>query len=89
MLELTGYMEGELLVTFMLRLPSEYPYAMLYYLKGEWKYRNIFEEDVKKNDLSTILKSISPNENINFHILIKRNFNNEKIEFDLVSTNLS
>ncbi len=38
---------------------------MLYYLKGEWKYRNIFEEETKKNDVSTILNSIFPKENIN------------------------
>lgn len=86
-LELTGYMLGELHVTFMLRLPSEYPYAMLYYLNGEWSYRNISEEEAK-NELSSVLKSISSEQEIKYYALIEKNWQNEKVKFGLISTNL-
>jgi hypothetical protein len=45
MLLLTGYMKAELAATFMLRLPSEFPYAMLYWSDGQWDFINLNESD--------------------------------------------
>lgn len=45
MLQLTGYMQGELAATFQLRLPSKNPYAILYYSEKEecWKHKDLTE----------------------------------------------
>lgn len=50
MLELSGFMEGELPVTFMLRLPNQHPYALLYYAEAEqtWKVQDYAEEHQDK-----------------------------------------
>lgn len=44
MLQLTGYMQGELAATFQIRLPSKEPYAILYYSEGDWSYKNLSEK---------------------------------------------
>lgn len=41
MLELTGYREGELAATFLLRLPSQDPYALLYRTEEGWSFENL------------------------------------------------
>lgn len=88
MLRLTGYLKNDLAITFMLRLPSEYPFALLYFKNGEWSYKNVSEAEVN-NNFSAVFKSISLNVNTDFYILIKRDFKDEKTEFSLLSTNLS
>lgn len=46
MLELSGYMQGELFSTFSLRLPSPAPFAILYLDEsdGVWKHKNLTHE---------------------------------------------
>lgn len=46
MLELTGFMEGDLAVTFAIRLPSEEQHSLLYFDRGNgsWEYRDLGEE---------------------------------------------
>lgn len=45
MVRLTGYMKGELAATFLLRLPNEHPYALLYYSEAEqaWEFQDYDE----------------------------------------------
>lgn len=44
--KLTGYMKGELAATFQLRLPTDDPFAVLYYAGADqgWKYRNFVQD---------------------------------------------
>lgn len=44
MLQLSGYMLGELAATFMLRTPSAAPYAVLYHTEHGWAFRDLAEE---------------------------------------------
>lgn len=50
MLKLTGYMLGELAVTFAMRLPNENPYALLYYSEVDqtWKVEDYPDEHQDK-----------------------------------------
>ncbi|GGK41769.1 hypothetical protein GCM10008955_39470 [Deinococcus malanensis] len=46
MLQLKGYMTGELAASFRLRLPSPYPFAVLYYSESAqgWTYQDLAED---------------------------------------------
>ena len=60
MLELSGYMQGELAVTFKLRLPSKEPFAVLYYSEEEgWNYQDLTEKQAMnlKSDFLQKLKN--------------------------------
>ena len=46
MLKLTGYMEGEMAVTFMARLPSKKPFSLVYYSDGDWHQENLTNSEV-------------------------------------------
>ncbi|AFD28210.1 hypothetical protein [Deinococcus gobiensis] len=50
MLKLTGYMKGELLATFQMRMPNENPYAILYFSESEqtWKVEDYTEKHLDK-----------------------------------------
>jgi hypothetical protein len=47
MLQLTGYMEGELALTFQVRLPSSEPFALLFSKDGAWNYRDISQSEAE------------------------------------------
>lgn len=68
MVKLTGYMQGELAQSFLLRMPSEIPMAMLYYndLQKQWKHVNLSNDEVKKfeSDISS--------SHIGAHVLFER-----------------
>lgn len=70
-LKLSGYMQGELAATFQLRLPSTDPYAVLYYADGDWKYKNLSEEqaaDLRAN----VFDKIGGGQVIEHYALVKR-----------------
>ena len=70
MLQLTGYMVGELAVTFRLRMPNAAPYALLYYANGAWDYQDLSAgaaAEVKAGRLPATL----PGE-VNHYVLIER-----------------
>ncbi len=48
MLQLSGYMQGELAATFRMRLPSLEPYAILYFTNEGWKTKNLSNEHVQR-----------------------------------------
>lgn len=71
MLKLSGYNLGELGVTFQLRLPSEAPFAVLYYDENEWKFKNISKEEA--NNLSkNVFETLSPSKKTPHYVLIER-----------------
>jgi hypothetical protein len=47
MLELTGYMKGELALTFQVRLPSSEPFALLFSKDGVWNYRDVSQSEAE------------------------------------------
>jgi hypothetical protein len=47
MLRLTGYMQGELALTFQVRLPSSEPFALLFSKDGAWNYRDISQSEAE------------------------------------------
>jgi hypothetical protein len=47
MLQLTGYMQGELALTFQVRLPSSEPFALLFSKDGAWNYRDISQSEAE------------------------------------------
>lgn len=50
MLRLSGYMQGELALTFQIRLPSSEPFALLCKKDGEWSYRDLSQAEAKSFD---------------------------------------
>lgn len=71
MLELTGYMEGELNVTFELRLPSDQPFAVLFCHENEWKFKNITHSEADSLK-ERVFDHFSPTESIEYYVLIER-----------------
>nr|WP_315152798.1 hypothetical protein [uncultured Flavobacterium sp.] len=71
MLRLTGYNLGELPVTFKLRLPSDEPFAVLYYDQNEWKFENISRDEAAAVMKSDSYKS-STLQSIEKYVLIER-----------------
>ncbi|MFC6663795.1 hypothetical protein [Deinococcus multiflagellatus] len=69
MLQLTGYMLGELAATFQLRLPSDAPYALLYYVESaqDWRFKDLYEHDVTAW-AQTLADAGTPD----LHVLIER-----------------
>ncbi len=47
MLKLTGYMKGELALTFQVRLPSSEPFALLFSKDGAWNYRDVSQSEAE------------------------------------------
>lgn len=79
MLKLTGYMQGELAVTFQLRLPSADPYALLFYSEGGWEYRNLSDEQAANIASESLMKSMKgPEEN---YVLFKREQGNMTLHY--------
>lgn len=56
MLELSGYMEDELAVTFMIRLPSNKPYALLYDTGEGWAFEDLSEEQAENLEAEVFSK---------------------------------
>ncbi|MCL7986634.1 hypothetical protein M8998_01645 [Sphingobacterium sp. lm-10] len=84
MLELTGYNLGELPVTFALRLPSEMPFAVLFYENDEWKFKNIsHNEAIKLKSSVHKLSSIQP---VEHYVLIERKWDDRTTYHALAST---
>jgi hypothetical protein len=46
-LRLTGYMQGELALTFQVRLPSSEPFALLFSKDGAWNYRDVSQSEAE------------------------------------------
>jgi hypothetical protein len=66
MLQLTGYMQGELAVTFQLRLPSTEPFALLYRKGDVWSYKDL--SALEARNLNSQLATLGSD----YHVLIER-----------------
>ncbi|HEU4790829.1 MAG TPA: hypothetical protein VFS71_14175 [Flavobacterium sp.] len=84
MLKLTGYNLGELPVTFKLRLPSDQPFAVLYYDQNEWKFKNISrnEAEALKGNASY---AASPLHSVEYYVLIERKRDEKTTHHVLIS----
>lgn len=71
MLKLTGYMQGELGVTFALRMPSNDRFAVLYHQDNEWKFKNLADNQAKilNEDASSIF---AKEESVEHYVVIER-----------------
>jgi hypothetical protein len=67
--ELTGYNWGEPAALFQLRLPSNEPYAVLYFSKGSWEFVNLSDEQAKNT--SAFAKKITGDEDP-YYVLFER-----------------
>lgn len=69
--QLTGYMKGELEATFMLRMPSSEPYAVLYYADDGWNFKNLSEAegvDLRAN----VFDRLDGKPKVEHYVLVKR-----------------
>jgi hypothetical protein len=69
-IRLSGYMQGELAESFVMRFPSNYPMAMLYYDQGlsEWNHKNLSNEEAAKIESGVDSEAVE----IGAHILFER-----------------
>lgn len=87
MLQLSGYMQDEMAVTFMARLPSEEPFSLMYYSDGEWQHKNLpdFEAaDIKSNRLSSDVLDCK----LDHYVLLKRAMQDGQTNYVVHSTQL-
>lgn len=85
MLRLTGYLEGELEVTFKMRLPSADPYAMLFQADGEWKFQNLSEKQLANVGKAALTKSLSTQPD---HYVLFKRVREEKTHYALEDVKL-
>ncbi len=75
MLQLSGYMQGEIAVSFVARLPSDKPYSIIYLSSGRWHTENLSESQVqslRSEGFSVDTLGVE----MDGHILLKRNILN-------------
>lgn len=64
MLQLTGYMQGELGATFQIRLPCSEAFGLLYNLEGDWQHQNF----ATKADAEYFLAQLNGGQQVEHHL---------------------
>lgn len=74
-LQLSGYMQGELAATFQLRLPSPEPYAVLYFSDDRWRNQNLSEqqaESLRDDPIATLGIELGGHDRVGYYVLFER-----------------
>ncbi len=71
MLQLSGYMQDEMAVTFMARLPSDEPFSLMYYSDGKWQHKNLSKSEEAKLSSKGLSSDILGSK-LDHYVLLKR-----------------
>ena len=82
MLKLSGYMQGELALTFKVRLPSALPFALIYNKDGIWDYQDLTADQAE--NLTSEIQTAQASQ----HILIERVQGEDRTTYAVRSHNL-
>ncbi|NOR62183.1 MAG: hypothetical protein GQ535_06790 [Rhodobacteraceae bacterium] len=87
MLLLTGYMQGELAVSFMARLPSNEPFSLAYSSDGHWQHKNLSEPEATEIKTSGVSSNLL-NCKLEHYVLLERNVQGDQTTYEVRSSHL-